>query len=137
MAEIDPDALLREADHRAKNTLQLISSLVLLQGRRAGDPAVKAALKALQQRITAVSLAHRHVTREDGVEVVELAALVRELAGDMAQSAGRKDLVLELDLAPLTAPARLAAPLALVVNEALANAVTHAFPQGRAGRIRV
>lgn len=127
--------LQREGDHRVKNTLQLISSLVLLHGRRTTDPAAKQALKAVQQRVTAVSVAHRHVVRTDGVEEVELASVVRELAGDLAAAAGREGIEISLDLEPLTAPARQAAPLALILNEALGNALAHAFPDGRPGRI--
>ncbi len=127
--------LQREADHRVKNTLQLISSLVLLHGRRTTDPGAKRALKAVQQRVTAVSVAHRHVVRTAGVEEVELSSLVRELAGDLAAAAGREGIEISLDLEALTVPARHSAPLALILNEALVNALAHAFPDGRPGRI--
>lgn len=127
--------LQREADHRIKNTLQLISSLVLLHGRRATDLGAKRALKAVQQRVTAVSVAHRHVVRTAGGEEVELSGLIRELAGDLAAAAGRDGIEISLDLEPLTVPARQAAPLALILNEALVNALSHAFPDGGSGRI--
>lgn len=127
--------LQREADHRIKNTLQLISSLVLLHGRRTTDPGAKRALKAVQQRVTAVSVAHRHVVRTADGEEVELSALIRELAGDLAAAAGREGIEISLDLEPLVVPARHAAPLALILNEALVNALSHAFPDGQTGRI--
>ena len=79
----------REVEHRVKNTLQLISSIVLLQGRRAGDEGAKAALRAVQQRVAAVSVSHRHVGWDEDCEQVEVAALVREIVGDLAGSAGR------------------------------------------------
>lgn len=128
--------LQREADHRVKNTLQLISSLVLLHGRRAKDEGVKRALKAVQSRVTAVSVALRHVVRTAGVEQVELAALVRELAGDLA-AAGQEGIQVAMSLEPVTIPARHAPPLALILNEALGNALAHAFPDGRPGRIDI
>jgi len=129
--------LQREADHRVKNTLQLISSLVLLHGRRAQDDNVRRALKAVQSRVTAVSVALRHVVRHDGVEQAELSALVRELAGDLAAAADREGIEIAMSLEPVTVPARQAAPLALILNEALGNALAHAFPDGRPGRIAV
>lgn len=127
--------LQREADHRVKNTLQLISSLVLLHGRRTTDEGAKRALTAVQRRVTAVSVAHRHVVRTAGVEQVELAALVRELTGDLASAAGREGIEIAMDLQPVTVPAREAAPLALILNEALGNALAHAFPDGRPGHV--
>lgn len=127
----------REVEHRVKNTLQLISSIVLLQGRRASDEAARQALKAVQQRVAAVSVAHRHVSWVDDAEQVELSALVREIVGDLAGSAGREGVDIELDLEAVTIPGRQGAPLALLVSEAVGNALRHAFPDGRKGRIKV
>ncbi|WP_049758113.1 sensor histidine kinase [Phenylobacterium zucineum] len=127
--------LQRETDHRIKNNLQLIGSLVLLQGRRTRDEAARQALRAVQQRIAAVSLAHRHIRREGGAERVELSGLLRELASDLAAGAGREDIEIAMDLEAADAPARVAAPLALIANEALVNALAHAFPDGRRGRV--
>lgn len=127
----------REVEHRVKNTLQLISSIVLLQGRRAADEAARQALKAVQQRVAAVSVAHRHVTWTDEAEQVEVAALVREIVGDLAGSAGREGVDIDLDLDAVTIPGRQGAPVALLVSEIVGNALRHAYPNGRQGRIKV
>lgn len=129
-------ALQRESDHRMKNVLQLICSLLMLQGRRATSPDVQAALGSALQRTTAVSVAARHVERVDGIERTDLAVLVREIATDLATRSRREDVAIDLDLEPLTLPARHGGPLALIVNEAVGNALTHGF-NGRGGRIRV
>lgn len=127
----------REVEHRVKNTLQLISSIVLLQGRRAQDEAARQALRAVQQRVAAVSVAHRHVGWSEDAEQVEVAALVREIVGDLAGSAGRDDVAIDLDLEPVTIAGRQGAPVALLVSETVGNALRHAYPDGRSGRIRV
>lgn len=127
----------REVEHRVKNTLQLISSLVLLQGRRSKEESARQALKAIQQRVAAVSVAHRHVSWTAEAEQVELAALIREIVGDLAGSAGREGVVIDLDLEPIAVPGRQGAPLALLASEMVGNALRHAFPDGRDGRIHV
>lgn len=127
----------REVEHRVKNTLQLISSIVLLQGRRAGDEGARQALRAVQQRVAAVSVAHRHVDWADEAEQVEVAALVREIVGDLAGHADREGVDIHLDLEPVTIAGRLGAPVALLVSETVGNALRHAFPDGRSGRILV
>lgn len=127
----------REAEHRVKNTLQLISSIVMLQGRRASDEGARQALRAVQQRVAAVSVAHRHVSWSEEAEEVELAGLVREIVGDLAGSAGREGVDIDLDLESVTIPGRHGAPMALLVSEAVGNALRHAYPEGRNGRIRV
>lgn len=123
-------ALQREADHRVKNTLQLIASLLQLQARRAPDPAIRDALKGMQQRLAAVSAAQRRVSREDGHEWVEADGMVRDVVGDLAVGVGRDDIVFELKLEPLLVAARDGAPLALIANELVGNAVRHGCPEG-------
>lgn len=132
------EARAREVDHRVKNTLQLISSLVLLQSRRAPDEATRTAMRSVLQRVAAVGVAHRHVCwDEDGGERVELAALIREIVGDLAGSAGRSGVEIELDLEPVAAPAPQSAPIALLVSETIGNCLRHAYPEGRTGKVSV
>jgi two-component sensor histidine kinase len=123
-------ALQREADHRVKNNLQLISSLLQLQARRATDAAVREALKATQQRMSAVSAAHRHISRDDANEWVQADGVVRDVVGDVALGAGRDDVRFELRIDPLRIPARDGAPLALIASELIGNALRHGCPAG-------
>ena len=127
----------REAEHRARNTLQLISSLILLQGRHSPDVAAGPAMASLLTRVTAVSAAHRQTVWIEDREQVDLAALIRETVSDLAKSAGRDGVTIDLSLEPVLAPGRLAPPMALLVNETVGNALGHAFPDGLTGRIQV
>ena len=130
-------ALLHEVDHRVKNNLQLIASLLLLQTRRASDPAVKKALGSLLDRITAVATVHRRLFQSDDVAMFDFSAFLHDLADDALGAAGRSDIKILLDAEPARVPASLATSLALVVNELLINAITHAFPDGRGGEITI
>jgi two-component sensor histidine kinase len=130
------DAVLHEVDHRLKNNLQLIASLILLQSRRTTDEAAHQALKTVLERVTAVATVHRRLFQGDPLRF-DVADFVRDLAGDLAAAAGRDDLEIALELDHVTMPASSAAPFALVVNELLGNALKHAFPAGRGGRIAV
>jgi two-component sensor histidine kinase len=130
-------ALLREVDHRVKNNLQLISSLLLLQIRRTEDAGVKTALKGTLERVSAVATVHRRLFQGPEIERFELSQFVRELANDLAVAARRPEITLRLDLEEVQVAASQAAPAALVVNELIANALKHAFPGGRAGVVDV
>lgn len=130
-------ALLHEVDHRVKNNLQLISSLLLLQNRRVTDPALKASLKGMLGRVNAIATVHRRLFQSDDVERFDVSAFIRDMVADLMGSAGREDVRIELDLERVDIPAAKAAPLALVVNELLTNALRHGFPEGRGGRIFV
>lgn len=135
-AAADGPDLLHEIDHRVKNNLQLIASLILLQSRRTEDEAAKAALKTVLGRVNAVATVHRRLFQGDPLSF-EVADFMRDLAADLAAAAGRDDIEIALQLDPVSIPASAAAPLALVINEVLGNALRHAFPPGRPGRISI
>lgn len=130
-------ALLHEVDHRVKNNLQLISSLLLLQNRRVTDPALKASLRGMLGRVNAIATVHRRLFQSEDVERFDVSAFIRDMVADLMGSAGRDDIRIELDLERVEIPAAKAAPFALVVNELLTNALRHGFPEGRGGRIFV
>lgn len=130
-------ALLHEVDHRVKNNLQLISSLLLLQNRRVTDPGLKASLKGMLGRVNAIATVHRRLFQSEDVERFDVSAFIRDMVADLMGSALRDDIRMELDLERVDIPAAKAAPFALVVNELLTNALRHGFPEGRGGRIFV
>ena len=130
-------ALLHEVDHRVKNNLQLISSLLLLQNRRVTDPAVKASLRGMLERVSAIATVHRRLFQSDDVERFDVSAFVRDLVSDMVGGARRDDIKVRLDLERIDIAASKAAPLALVISELFSNALRHAFPPGHGGEISV
>jgi len=130
-------ALLHEVDHRVKNNLQLISSLMLLQSRRMTDETARQALKTMLERVSAVATVHRRLFQAGDSQHFDLADFARDLAGDLAMAAGRDDVRITLDLEPVTIPASAAAPLALVMNELIGNALKHAFAEGQRGLITI
>jgi PAS domain S-box-containing protein len=130
-------ALLHEVDHRVKNNLQLISSLLLLQNRRVTDPAVKSSLRGMLERVSAIATVHRRLFQSDDVERFDVSAFVRDLVADMMGSARREDIKVRLDLERVDIAASKAAPLALVISELFSNALRHGFPPGHAGEIFV
>lgn len=128
-------SLLHEVDHRVKNNLQLISSLLLLQTRRTPDESTRRALRSMLERVGAIATVHRRLFQGGDVQRFDVSDFLRDLANDLAASARRDDLELQLDLEPVSIPASQAAPLALVANELISNALRHAYPEGQAGVI--
>ena len=127
-------ALLHEVDHRVKNNMQLIASLILLQSRRSADPTARDALRSVLARVNAVATVHRRLFQGD-VQRFEVDEFVRDLASDLAT--GRDGVEIALALEPVQIPASAAAPFALIANELLGNAIKHGYPEGRRGRISV
>ncbi len=130
-------ALLHEVEHRVKNSLQMIASLVLLKGRRIRDPGMRQILRDMAERVSALSHVHRLLYASEDVGSFNLAEFTRELAEEHAAFLPQGQVDLHLDLASFNMPASKAAPLALLLNELIGNAVKHAFPDGRRGRLTI
>lgn len=120
----------REVEHRTKNTLQLVSSLVLLLSRRSRDEETRRVLRSLHQRVSAVAAVHRRGPEAAEVEGFDLAGFVREQVTALARSAP-EGVTVRLDLQPERVAERQAVALALIVNELTANALTHAAAPNR------
>ncbi|AWN35392.1 PAS domain-containing protein [Methylobacterium radiodurans] len=132
----DRTTLLREVDHRVKNTLQMIAALVATQMKAVSDPGARETLAATLRRIEALATLHRRLHQSDDVAQVAIGAVVGDIVADLLAAAGRADIAVTLDLAPLRVPAETAAPLALIANELVTNALKHAFAD-RPGRLTV
>lgn len=130
-------ALLHELDHRVKNNLQLISSIMLMQSRRAADPAVRGALTEMHGRLNAMGVVHRRLFQSDDVSRFDLSDFVRDMVAELSGTSGRKDIHIDCDLQSVSVAATQAAPLALLINEILSNALRDAFPPGQAGRLSI
>jgi PAS domain S-box-containing protein len=130
-------ALLHEVEHRVKNSLQMIASLVLLKGRRTRDPATRQILQDMAERVSALSHAHRLLYASEDVGSFNLADFTRELAEEHVAALPQGQIALHLDLASVDIPAAKAAPLALLLNELIGNAIKHAFPDARPGRLTI
>ncbi len=126
---VSMDASIREIHHRVKNNLQTISSLLRLQGRRLEGPEAKAAIEESVRRIRSIALVHEILSRAPGADVPfeeVVKPLVRMAEEGMSSPDRPVRFGVEGDGGQL--PARVATPLAVVLNELLQNAVDHAFP---------
>lgn len=133
------EILLREIHHRVRNNLQLISSLLGLQAGSTDDPRVKAILAESQDRIRSMALVHERLTQSTRVGGLGYAAyildLVEHLTRSYAGAYGKVEIVTQLEDVDL--PDDAALPVGLITNELVTNALRHAFPGNRRGRIVV
>lgn len=127
--------LSNEIDHRVKNSLQAITSLVRLQRRQAGNAEMQEALHSVEQRIHAVSLLHEELYR-GGTDMVDFSQFVRRLATLMRPLAP-DNVDLRVDVQPCELDPKRASSAGIIVSEFMANSIKHAFPDGRAGSVSV
>jgi two-component sensor histidine kinase len=128
--------LLREADHRIKNSLSIVASMLMLQRGRISDVEAVAALDDSVARIMAVADIHRALQTSERPGTVPIASTLRELCNQVGRMRSELDLRCMAD-DEILMEASHAIPLSLVVSELLLNAVKYAYPPGDPGVITV
>ncbi len=130
--------LLDEVNHRVKNSLQQIASVVRLQARAVEHADAREALDKTLDRIIAVGRVHEQLYKSgDGVGAFEAGRYAEALARDLVESLGREDIVLETKIEPAMLDLRQAVPLALILNELITNALKYGCPPDRPCKISV
>lgn len=134
----DRTLLLDEVNHRVKNSLQQIASVVRLQSRTVEHEDAREALEKTLDRIIAVGRVHEQLYKAGGqVGSFDAGHYAESLSHDLVESLGREDVVLDTDIQSTILDIRQAAPLALILNELITNALKYGCPADRPSRIRV
>ena len=133
------DVLLQEVNHRVKNSLQLVTSLLSLQADRTTLPEVRAGLLEARLRIGVIAGMHQRLYMTTQHDSVDLPSYLHELAGETI-AALDADSHIELKFTAgelLSVSLEDAVPLALVVSELLTNAMKYAFEGCKRGTISI
>jgi two-component sensor histidine kinase len=122
------EELLKEQNHRVKNNLQVVSSLLNLQSKQLSDQAAKKAVEESRLRIESMALLHRKLYDGDKLAQVDLEEFICELVQGVLKSYGYDHIQPEFEINAGYLTADKAVPLGLVINELTTNACKYAFP---------
>jgi two-component system, sensor histidine kinase PdtaS len=131
------ETLFRELQHRVSNNLQIAAGLLALQKKHVEGDRARAALEEASRRLGVIGRISRQLYESDGGPR-SVRALLEPLCGDVVEMSGRSGVTLTIHAgedAQLAPDAAL--PLALVVAEAVANAIEHGLAGRAAGAIDV
>jgi two-component sensor histidine kinase len=128
--------LLKEVNHRVKNSLQVVSSMLHLQANAVGDPELSERLMEASTRILAVGRAYNRLAYNADYENIDLVGYLREVAEDLQTAVAPCTIQLDTPREIQFAADR-AILVALIVNELILNAGRHAYPDSPDGVIRL
>ncbi|WP_285905268.1 histidine kinase dimerization/phosphoacceptor domain -containing protein [Pseudodesulfovibrio pelocollis] len=119
---------LREAHHRIKNHLQLLSGVIHLRALNDTPPEAEMAglLDDLTGRIQAIAMLHSHMTTAEDDQLA-FDGFLESIASTIINSLAQRPVVLRLETAPVIVNRRAFFHAGLLVSELVTNALKHAF----------
>lgn len=130
--------LLQELNHRVANSLQIIASVLMQSARKVQSEETKGHLQDAHQRLMSVASMQKQLAAT-GVGDLELRPYFTALCESIGASMIRdhNQLTLDVTVDDSVTTADISVSLGLIVTELVINALKHAFPDDRHGKIKV
>jgi PAS domain S-box-containing protein len=135
----EKEILLKEIYHRVKNNLQVVTSLLSLQGQRTTDERARALLQDSANRVESIALVHAQLYRSGDLSNIDMREYLPQLVAALAEAhalSGRR-VALHVEADGVALGIETAVPLGLIVNELVSNAFKHAFAGDGGGALTV
>lgn len=128
---------MQEIHHRVKNNLQMVASILHLQGRRSRNTQTREALKKCELRIMSIAATHELLSK-NGLNDVRIKRVLQSIRQNILNAVDPElELKIEIEGDDFELRSDKATNIALVVNEILQNSVKHAFVGRSHGKIKI
>ena len=135
----EKDTLISEINHRVKNNLQIISSLLNLQANSLTDEKAMEALRDSHKRVKAISLIHQKLYGNEDAASIPLGEYINALFTDLKMVYAANHVQLECSTQPIGIRLDMesAVPVGLILNETITNALKYAFTNKPSGKLLI
>ncbi len=135
----EKEVLVKESNHRIKNNLQLMSSLLNLQAVNSEDLYVKRVLNDSINRIASVSFLHDYLFRSSNLNSVNIQTYIYKITDHIREIliANSGSIKIIKDIENFEVKSGLAIAIGLVISELITNAVKYAFNNRKEGIISI
>ena len=128
--------LIGEMNHRVKNSLAIVASMLRLQAREDSDPAFAEQLEDATLRVAAIARVHEQLYQTPDIERLDVGKYVDAICKGLSDSFAQCEICVEAQPGILISADR-AISSALIINELVSNAAKHAYQGHGAGRVWV
>jgi len=131
--------LLSELQHRVKNNLQQVISILEIQKESIDFNNIEELVRGNQNRIQSMALLHKKLDVSDSVNEVDFKRYINELGELVKESydTHKKNVELNIQTDIEIFTIEKALPLGLIITELISNSMKHAFKKRNSGRIDV
>jgi PAS domain S-box-containing protein len=136
---LEKEILLGEIHHRVKNNMQIVSSLLKLQGKKISDSNVRQIFEECNNRINVISHIHEILYQSKDFSGIIFSEYIENLCKNLYQLYGINSnrITLNLDTEALTFKIGVAIPCGLIINEIVSNSLKYAFSDSQSGEIKI
>ncbi len=128
--------LLREMNHRVKNSLAMVSSMLNVQARDNANPELKGHLSEAANRIAAIGRFYDQLSYGTDIERMDIGLYVRAICKDLNANVAHCEIITEV-VDGIFVETDRAIAIALIVNELITNAAKYAYTKEVGGKIIV
>ena len=135
----EKELLLKELKHRVKNSLAIVSSLISMNMDRIADERDSRIFLEAVGRINSISAIYEQLNSTGSLDRIDLDAYVRDLVGMLAETytVDPEKIRFTRNIESMDLPLKVAAPLGLILNELITNAIKYAYPGNADGEVRI
>jgi PAS domain S-box-containing protein len=129
--------LMAELQHRVKNNLSIVASLLELELPLVDEGRSRDVLEAALSRIRTMTAIYDRLRLSSGPGTVELKEYFEDLRDSVAEMyrAEGRGIGIRIEADSVHLDSKRAVSLGIIANEAFVNAMKHAFPGGRSGEV--
>lgn len=134
---VQKEFLLSELQHRVKNNLQHVASILEMQKESVHSTNIDELIRENQNRIYSMSLLHNKLTSANDLNEVDLGEYIVSLAELVVDSYGsyNKNIQLEVRSGIERIGIDKALPIGMILVELISNSIKHAFKGRKKGKI--
>lgn len=126
--------LIKETNHRVKNSLSIVASMLKLQARDVDNKELTSHLNGASARVTAIARAHDQLHHRSNVEFLDIGKYIEAICKDLDASVSNCEIIVQFGVGIEISTDR-AISTALIINELITNAAKYAYDEAAAGKV--